>query len=159
MLATVDCLERTRAINNLDQLTIVPRGLGSPDTTATIELPSTRGMADRTLAGAGTHSESIEIARFDWLWPRLNAGNPAIHGIKIDVQGMELDTLAGMRETLLQQTPKLVIELHHGVSRPAVLEWLESVGYSRTAVAVEPAPGEHVPLLLDDRSYAFHPQH
>jgi FkbM family methyltransferase len=157
MPATVDCLEKTRVINGLDQLTIVPSGLGSPETTSTVSLPSTRGMADRTLSDVGASSESIAITRFDWLWPQLNAGNASIHGVKIDVQGMELDTLAGMRQTLTQQRPKLVIELHRGVNRRAVLDWLESAGYSPIAVAVEPAPGEHEPLLLDNRSYAFRP--
>jgi FkbM family methyltransferase len=119
MLATVACLEKTRTLNGFQQLTIVPRGLGTPETVTTLTLPSTRGMADRTLTGEDTgYTESIQVARFDWLWPQLNGGNAALHGIKIDVQGMELDTLAGMLQTLAQHRPKLVIELHRGVSRP-----------------------------------------
>jgi FkbM family methyltransferase len=158
MLETVQCLKKTRSLNGLDQLTVVPHGLAAPATIARLSLPSTRGMADWTLGDLETtRAESIEIARFDWLWPQINGGNPAIHGIKIDVQGMELDTLAGMQQTLTRHRPKLVIELHRGVSRPAVLEWLAAANYSRTAVAVEPAPGEREPLLLDDRSYAFSP--
>jgi FkbM family methyltransferase len=157
MITTVDCLNETRSLNGLDQLTVVPHGLGNPETMTTVTVPSTRGMADRTLTGSDAASESIEIARFDWLWPRINGGKAAIHGIKIDVQGMELDTLAGMRDTLVRHRPKLVVELHRGVSRPALLEWLDAVGYSRTPVALEPAPGERAPMLLDDRSYAFSP--
>ena len=81
----------------------------------------------------------------------------AIDGVKIDVQGMEIETLAGMRRTLMQWHPKLVIELHAGVSREQVLDVLRDVGYTRAAVPIEPVRDEETPLFLDDRSYAFRP--
>jgi FkbM family methyltransferase len=158
MLATAGCVSRTRALNALHQLTVVPHGLGSPDTLTTTRLPTVRGMADRTLSVTDhTWWETIEVARFDWLWPLICGGNTVVHGIKIDVQGMELDVLEGMRDTLIRQRPKLVIELHKGVSRPAVLDLLCTIGYSSSAIAVEPLLDEVAPLLLDDRSYAFLP--
>jgi len=157
MTKTADCILDTRKLNAFGQLTVVPNGLGCPDTSTTICLPTTRGMADLTLSASDVASETIRVARFDWLWPQLNGGRAEVHGVKIDVQGMELDVLEGMRLTLEQQRPKLVIELHRGVSRPAVLDFLRSIGYSAAASAVEPLPHETTPMLLDDRSYAFLP--
>jgi FkbM family methyltransferase len=158
MLATAGCVARTRRLNQLEQLTVVPQALGCPDTLTTVRLPTTRGMADRTLTStthAPSESELFQVARFDWLWPQINGGNPAIDGIKIDVQGMELDVIAGMRRTLEEQRPKLVIELHRGVDRAAMLRLLEAAGYSAVAEPVEPIADGSAPGLLDDRSYAF----
>ena len=106
------------------------------ETATTASVPSTRGMADLTLTGdEATRTETIHVIRFDWLWPQIHGGNPSLHGIKIDVQGMELETLIGMRDTLATRRPKLVVELHRGVSRAALLDFLVSVGYSSTPIA------------------------
>ena len=121
-------------------------------------LPLTRGMADATLAPDDTGAfVDAPFVRFDWLWPLVRNGNGAIHGMKIDVQGMELDVLDGMRETLRRWRPRVVIELHSGVSRERILGLLNEAGYSREAVAIDPADGEGPARLLDDRSYAFNP--
>jgi hypothetical protein len=97
------------------------------------------------------------IVRFDWLWPTINGGNGQIHGVKIDVQGMELETLDGMRDALARWRPRIVLELHAGVSRDAVLSLLRELGYSSDAIAIEPVRGERTPQFLDNHSYAFHP--
>jgi FkbM family methyltransferase len=156
--ATAGYMDRGRELNGLTQITIVPLGLGAPETLEIRRLPLTRGMADSTLPTCGrTQFVTIPIARFDWAWPLLHNGDAAVHGIKIDVQGMELEVLTGMQETLRRWHPRLVIELHTGVNRAAVLALLRDVGYSTSATAVEPAVDERTPLLLDDRSYAFTP--
>jgi FkbM family methyltransferase len=155
MVATVGCLEETRRLNGLDHLTVVPRGLGSPDTVATLNLPATRGMADRTLTGvASAPPQSIEIASFDWLWPQISGSSGAVHGIKIDVQGMELETLGGMRDLLERQKPSLVVELHDGVDRSAFRALLKSLGYETAATPIDT---EQHPdgQLRDNCSYAF----
>lgn len=151
------CIAQTRLINHLDQLTVVPVGLGSPESLEVKRLPVTRGMADMTMADTSSQRdwESIQVARFDWLWPRLNAGNAAVHGVKIDVQGMEIDVLVGMRQLLHTQRPALVLELHHDVDRARVLKLLGDAGYSAEAVPIEPEPEESRPRFLDNHSYAF----
>jgi FkbM family methyltransferase len=155
MLTTVDRLEETRKLNGLSHLTVVPRGLGSPDTVATLNLPSTRGMADRTLTGVDSApAESIEIARLDWLWPQISGSNDVVHGIKIDVQGMEMDALSGMRALLERQKPSLVVELHYGVDRDAFRALLESIGYETAATPIETEPSQDG-QLRDNCSYAF----
>jgi FkbM family methyltransferase len=152
--ATAGCVDQGRALNGLAQVTVVPLGLGSGDTMEFRQLALTRGMADSTLHASS--SVNIGIARFDWLWPAINGGSGAIHGVKIDVQGMELETIGGMRDALARWRPRLVLELHAGVSREAVLALLRELGYSSEAVAIEPVRGERTPQFLDNHSYAFH---
>ena len=156
--ATAGCVDQGRALNDLPQVAVVPLGLGSVDTMEFKRLALTRGMADSTLPDIpSSWFVNAGIARFDWLWPAINGGNGTIDGIKIDVQGMELETLEGMREALARWHPRLVLELHAGVSREAVLSLLRQLGYSSEAVAIEPVHGERTPQFLDNHSYAFHP--
>jgi FkbM family methyltransferase len=156
--ATAGCVDQGRALNDLPQVAVVPLGLGRVDTMEFRRLALTRGMADSTLEDIpSTWFVNAGIARFDWLWPAINGGNGTIHGIKIDVQGMELETLEGMREALARWHPRIVLELHAGVSREAVLSLLRELGYSSEAVAIEPVRGERTPQFLDNHSYAFHP--
>lgn len=155
VVATAGHMDRGRELNGLTQITVVPLGLGRPETLEIRRLPLTRGMADSTLPPRRRPLVTVPVARFDWVWPLLHRANPAIHGIKIDVQGMELEVLEGMRDALRQWRPQLVVELHAGVDRARILSLLRELGYSDAAVAVDPAPDERTPRFLDDRSYAF----
>jgi FkbM family methyltransferase len=155
VISTAGCVAQTRRLNDLKQLTVVPCGLGAPDRLTYLKLPIERGMADQTLRSQEERWwESIQIARLDWLWPLLNEGSDAIAGVKIDVQGMEIEVLRGMEAILRRQHPKLVIELHAGVDRSVVLDLLEGMGYRTSAhpIAPQPEPGD---VLKDDHSYAF----
>ena len=152
---TAGYVTRTRALNGLAQLRVIPCGLGSPETLAVHELPSVRGMVDSTISSEGAWLESFMVARLDWLWERICGVERRVDGVKMDVQGMELDAVKGMSDVLRHFGPRLVIEMHGGVDRHQILDLLESLGYSRLAQAVEPAPGEIEPLYLNDRSYVF----
>jgi len=156
--ATAGCVDQGRALNRLHQLTVVPFGLGTPASFELRRLPLTRGMADATVSSPAARGfVNVPMARFDWLWPLLHGTDGTIHGIKIDVQGMEIETLGGMREALQRWRPWVVVELHAGVDRERLLTVLRDTGYSTAPSAIEPAPGEREQPLLDDRSYAFHP--
>jgi len=156
--STAGCVDQGRVLNGFTQVTVLPFGLGAAISLETRRLPLTRGMADSTLAGAAqTASVTVALARFDWLWPLVCGGDQTIHGVKIDVQGMELEVLSGMADTLARWRPRVVVELHAGVSRDRVLAVMRAAGYSAHATAVDPAHGEDAPLFLDDRSYAFDP--
>jgi hypothetical protein len=78
-----------------------------------------------------------------------------IDGVKIDVQGMEIQVLEGMADLLKKYKPKLLVEVHRGVSRRKLLDMIDSVGYRPSGFAVEPLPGESEPIYADDRSYFF----
>jgi FkbM family methyltransferase len=160
VVASAGCVERGRELNRLNQVTVLPFGLGEVEHLKVVRLPVTRGMADSSLLpSSDTGSATISIARFDWLWPLVDGGGGGgggqIHGVKIDVQGMEVEALTGMRNALARWHPCIVLELHAGVSRERVLSLLESMGYSRDAVPVDPLPDEGIPRFVDDRSYVF----
>ena len=72
---------------------------------------------------------AIIAVGLDAIWDGIADGNPVVHGIKIDVQGMELDALRGMRRLLSRHRPKIVLEIHRDVPRDDVLALLESCGY------------------------------
>jgi hypothetical protein len=100
---------------------------------------------------------SFLASRLDWLWPRIAGPNQRIDGIKIDVQGMEIQVLEGMAAVAKQYRPKLFVELHRGVSRSEFLEVVSSLGYLPRGLAVEPLPGESDPAYADNRTYLFTP--
>jgi len=153
-LSTVGYLAQTRLLNNLPQLTVLPLALAAPENLELKQLPAVRGMVDSTLH-SGEWTEIFLVARLDWLWPRICNGQQRIHGIKIDVQGMEINVLRGMYGLLKVFKPKLVVEVHHSVDRNEFLNLIEMLGYSRWSVPIEPAEGESDPQYIDDRSYAF----
>jgi FkbM family methyltransferase len=158
MTITARCISETRELNALDQLTVVPKGLGCPDTVTTTCLPTVRGMADRTLnAAGGAASETIRVVRFDWLWPQLNGGRGGVDGVKIDVQGMEIEVLQGMQSSLAAQHPLLVVELHLGVSRAALMVTLKEAGYTAAPVPINRLCAGTTGELDDNQSYYFAP--
>jgi FkbM family methyltransferase len=154
-LTTAGCLAQTRQVNHLAQLTVLPLGLGAAGSLAVGALPTVRGMVDWTVRPEGKQIAAFLTARLDWLWEQICGEQRRIDGIKIDVQGMELETLRGMTGLLREFTPALVLEVHHGVDRRELLDLLESVGYARLGQPVEAGGEEAGPLYLDDRSYWF----
>ena len=157
VLATAGCISQTRRLNHLPQLQIVPFALHDHSGLQISELPLVRGMADSTVSGE-LETVTFMEAGLDWLWYEVGlsrlAGN-RMDGVKIDVQGMELRVLQGMRRCLRQFRPKIVIELHAGVDRGQFRDLMRQSGY--------PTPGESVETggitqdYSDDCSYAFYP--
>jgi FkbM family methyltransferase len=154
VLATASCIAQTRLFNGLDKLHVVPLGLSAECALRTKRLAVVRGMADSTIDQSGW-TEPILVAAFDGLWTGLRGEQPKVDGVKIDVQGMELDVLRGMRRTLQSDHPKLVIEFHEGVNRASILDVLRECGYSSPGESVEGNSHMDLPLYLDNRSYAF----
>ena len=154
VIRTAGCLARTRDLNRLDQLTVVPLALVASPRLQLMEIPSTRGMADSTLINAATEERIFGIA-LDTIWAGVAGQDSPIHGIKIDVQGLELQVLLGMRELLARWNPKVIIELHRGVDRIEILDLLASCNYSSQFEPVGAAPPG---ILLDDMSYVFSPE-
>jgi FkbM family methyltransferase len=156
-LSTCGCLSQTMLLNSLPEVTVIPMALGSPESVELKQLVTIGGMVASTPA-AGESVETIVVARLDWLWPHLCGPRERIDGVKIDVQGMELQVLNGMTGLLKMHHPKLVVELHSGVDRTALLELLERCGYSRHGTPVYSVPGEEQePQYYDNFSYAFAP--
>ena len=152
-LTTAGHLNRTRSLNSLDQIRVVPFGLGAPGDLRSVSVSVDRGMADHTVGG--TDSTEIWVIGFDHLW-RMLGGRP-VHGVKIDVQGMEAQVLSGMVETLAAQRPKLAVEFHAGVDRQPILELLSKAGYRLPAEPIDRIWSESDAEYRDDHSYAFEP--
>jgi len=154
MLSTAGYLTQTRLLNHFPQLAILPLGLASPESFELQRLPTIRGMVDSTQQ-VGEWQETVLVARFDWLWTRICEGQSRIDGVKIDVQGMEIEVLRGMVETLRADHPKVVVEVHAGVNRVEMLDLLVNVGYEHRGQPIEPVMGEVEAQYVDNHSYAF----
>ena len=157
MLNTSGCISRTRFLNNLQHLTVIPMALGNGPDLAIDSLYSVRGMIDSTLQDSVGFKETFVTSRLDWLWPKISGTDLRIHGVKIDVQGMEIQVLEGMGALARKCRPRLLVEFHRGVSRPKFLDVIASMGYLARGSAIEPLPGETDPLYADDRTYLFIP--
>jgi FkbM family methyltransferase len=144
-------LNQTRVLNGLNQITVVPFGLGPPGGIRLVSAQVDRGMANHTISGEV--AENIFIVGFDYWWASF--GGHRIHGVKIDVQGMELDVLQGMAETLRDQHPKLVVELHAGVDRTRFAQLLQNFDYRLPGVPVDQGQAELDTNYHDNHSYAF----
>lgn len=154
VLGSAASVVRTGLLNHLSELTVLPVALGSPPELELRRLATVRGMADSTVK-CGDSFETIMVARLDWLWPQICGERKKIEGVKIDVQGMEIEVLQGMSALLNQYKPKLVIEIHRGVSRERLLDLVEGLGYKPRGTPIEAGGEEVEPRYIDDRSYAF----
>ena len=157
MLATVGYLAKTRIINNYSQLFIFPFALSNIKGISISRLPVTRGMLDSTYNPVEKEKidEIFYVTNLDWVWAFICGDDPQISGIKIDVQGMEMFTLLGMKDYLITYHPKLIVEFHSCVNRDQILDFLKEIGYSKIALPIEPQKGELVPMFFDNRSYYF----
>lgn len=153
-IVTAGHLAASRRLNRLQQLIVVPLALGGSKDIRPVSVPIIRGMAEHSV-GEGQRETIFEVS-LDTLWRMLSDGAGRLDGVKIDVQGMELDVLSGMRQTLAAFHPKLVIELHAGVSRAELIKLLESLGYNGRGRAVE-TPETVAFGYEDDHSYVFTP--
>jgi FkbM family methyltransferase len=156
VVSTAGYLSETRNLNSTNQLTVVPLALGDQPELTRVVVPATRGMADHTQTNAP--KETIFVIALDRLWPCISARDLAIHGIKLDVQGMEVEALRGMSRTLRALRPQLIIEVHHGVNRHELLDLVEELGYDRHPITLDATEDRDDTRLLDDTNYAFRPQ-
>lgn len=159
MLETAGCAVRTGFLNGFSQLTVVPMALGNSTDMSVERLQALRGMLGGVFEGHRFNATDFRYqflsCRLDWLWSRISATDSHIDGVKIDVQGTEIEVLDGMALLAKLYKPKLLIEIHQGVSRPRLLELLASMGYLTAGVPVEPLAGEIDPVYADDRTYLF----
>jgi FkbM family methyltransferase len=129
-LPTAACLERTARANRLGQLVALPFALSDSPQPVVSRFATERGMIDSQLPANGQlEMTAIVSVGLDTIWDGISGGDRVVHGIKMDVQGMELEALRGMRHLLALCQPKIVLEIHRGVSRADILALFESCGY------------------------------
>lgn len=103
-------LERSVARNHLGNVTVVPLALGGSPGVAALSQPANPSMA-RLVRTDLERLPRVEVTTLDG-WCRDSGARPSV--MKIDVEGAELEVLAGAAETLRRHRPSLVIEAHHG---------------------------------------------
>ncbi len=136
-------LEENVALNGLGNVTIRPVALGAERarTTMFMALATPGGATIDHQSAAALRRQGQSVEREDIAVTTLDLdirefGLPEPGLIKIDVEGAELETLAGARETLLRSHPELFIEIHGETmnwkqrNAAAVVEYLESLGYN-----------------------------
>jgi FkbM family methyltransferase len=154
VLSTAANLQQTRRSNRLRQLTVVPFALGADQSLSLVTTSVVRGMATHR-EGAGLTTD-LYLIGLDSLWPLVNGGQARIDGIKLDVQGMEHETVVGMIGILREWRPKLIIEFHLGVDRRHIVSQLADVGYQGMGIPID-SNGSWSGDYRDDCSYLFLP--
>jgi len=139
LLSTAGHLVSTRSANRASQLTIVPLALGDTVDITSVNVPTWKGMAQPAAeTQPGAWVEPILSIALDSLWTHISGLDETISGIKIDVEGMERQALAGMLDILRKHKPKLVVEIHRsrGVDLPILEPILREAGYDPAGALV-----------------------
>ncbi len=95
---------------------------------------SAPGNSAETWFESGSEGEGLRTVSLDTWWREERAGAP-VHLLKIDVEGMEPDVLAGARELLETCRPLLHLEVHprhlarRGLGPEAIERSLRDLGY------------------------------
>jgi FkbM family methyltransferase len=150
-LSTAACLERTGRSNRFVQLVAMPMALSDAPNLSVLRFATDRGMIDSQISSDDPDAMAQIVAvSLDAIWEGIAPPDPRIHGIKIDVQGMELEAMRGMEQTLARYQPKVVLEIHPDVPRDEILALLDRCGYGTDPIAIDETLG----AFLDPRSNA-----
>jgi FkbM family methyltransferase len=134
LAANCDQIELNARLNHFDCVRVIRVALGNHDGDARFLLSeiSSRGALETAgripTSPAGT--ATVQIRRLDTLMSQAQFPAPDI--MKIDVEGAEVDVLAGAHETLMRHRPILMIELHGTNANVATA--LEAIGYSASVL-------------------------
>jgi FkbM family methyltransferase len=140
----------TLALNKLRNVELLECGLGAEAGTLAYEQAGAANLgASRFLATAGDSPEArdcprLEIKIGDDVVDSLDI--PPLGLIKIDVEGLELAVLKGLRRTLTDQDPIVMFEAHPEVDRhgaEATLSFLRELGYTHLYSCERPRMSRH----------------
>lgn len=152
-LSSVGCIARTRLANRYWWWTVCPFALDDSSNLAVHELPWVRGMIDSQIAPeAADGTERFMSVGLDAVWSGIAGAHQRVHGIKMDVQGMEIRALEGMKSLLDSHRPVLVLEIHAGVDRNQIVEILSTAGYD---VRPQPIEKGSTHFFDPDSNYSF----
>lgn len=119
-------LRRNIELNGIENVSVVELALGAQRARIGMRVPDTPDAGTQaSLGGAGP---VVDVAPLD----DLDLPEPDL--VKIDIEGAELDAVRGMRATLEQSTPTLIVEVHDraGTSErwDALADLLHELDYS-----------------------------
>ncbi|MEJ2557598.1 MAG: FkbM family methyltransferase [Anaerolineae bacterium] len=119
-------------LNGFTNIRVIKMGLGSKRETLKFVVPSSAlGTADpskheRYLKREGVQVFQIELDTMDRQIAVNNLPKPDF--VKMDVEGLEIDVLHGMTQTISDHRPRMLIELH-GTNERGVVEFLLAHNY------------------------------
>ena len=110
-------LRSNLARNGIENVTVIAAAAGASDGEVELTLAADRAFSSIkplvSYRGAGA-SRTVPMKRLDTIW--TDAGEPAVAFAKIDVEGAELEVIAGSERLLERCRPALVVEVsaEHG---------------------------------------------
>jgi FkbM family methyltransferase len=123
-------LRSNLARNGIENVTVVAAAAGASDGEVELTLAADRAFSSIkplvSYRGAG-ESRTVPLRRLDTIWS--DAGEPAVAFAKIDVEGAELEVIAGSERLLERCRPALVVEVS-SETEPEVRSRLGSFGYA-----------------------------
>ncbi|OLR92108.1 FkbM family methyltransferase [Actinokineospora bangkokensis] len=132
--ATADLLAQNVAASGLTGVEVVRVAAGRVRGTAVFTLHEDSAYAHRDglaedvrVPQRSTGEVECPVVPLDEVW--RERGAPRVDAVKVDVEGAELDALAGMGELLRAHRPVLVVEAPTEDSRRAVADAVRPLGY------------------------------
>ncbi|SMO59621.1 FkbM family methyltransferase [Fodinibius sediminis] len=105
---TASYLEKSKLVNNFDQLEVNRRGLGAETGPAMLHHAHTPELNAIDEEG----DEGVSLTTLDAWW--TFAGQPAVDLVKLDINGMETEALQGGQQLLEADRPLLLLSLGQG---------------------------------------------
>lgn len=139
--ANAATLRRNAALNGFANITVLERAASSTSGTARLQLVAdlSWSMLDRNWRHPQTRSViDVEAVSIDDLVAASDASPPDV--VKLDVEGWELDVIAGMRATIARHKPTIICELHGTASEFFAL--VRAAGYSAEVLGVATTPDD-----------------
>lgn len=128
-------LRSNLARNGIENVTVVAAAAGASDGEAELTIAADRAFSSIkplvSYRGAG-EARTVPLHRLDMIW--ADAGEPAVAFLKIDVEGAELEVIAGAERLLESSRPALVVEVS-SETEPEVRRRLAEFGYAEVTPA------------------------
>ena len=131
--ATCGALKETVDINNFTNVSVYCLALADEQDFSIKSFQTSRGMLTNQ---DDSSNLMIPLISLDSLFS-LYKVDRKIDGIKIDVDGQELNLLFGMEQLLRKYHPKLIIEVHDSTYN-AVNDFLNKLGYKNSSIIYKP---------------------
>jgi FkbM family methyltransferase len=140
---SLKCLQSASRLNQLDNLTVVPRAVWHQSDTLRLACAGRSSLVSDHLEGVfgeAAHEESfVEINTISLDEFVYDDGNPPADLIKIDIEGAEGKALLGARRLLEEHRPTLLLEIHGEPGRE-VWPMLQELKYKVTNIATNTTP-------------------
>ena len=142
--STAEALRRNAALNGFAHVTVVARAVGRAAGAAKLALREESTWARLAAPGETGPTVEVEMVAIDDLVGSGAIRPPAL--VKIDVEGAELEVIAGMRRTIAAHHPTILCEMHG--TNAAFAAQMAELGYGVTAL--------ESPLPLADAPWDVH---